>query len=662
VTKCLGAVVITGYLLTLLTSHHTLNTLKVGGPLYDQIVTGKDLVADILPPPAYLIEAYLEATLALAAQRDAAIRPEARSKIAVHGDRLKTLEADYRTRHAFWQGQELDAELKAAFLTASYEPGKRFWNIVNESLLPALSRDDASEARRLYADLSQAYQEHRAAIDRTVELANKESEHVLAEAGRQETINLALMWGVGLAVLVLVAAGAGGVLFAILGPVNRINQAMSTLSAGRNDIHIPHTTRSDEIGEMARAVDVFRANAIERERLESRMTQTRQKEIERQQGLDRHLLAFKDTITTNVEILLKEVGDLRQTSDTLLQKASEASREASASAAASTTAAAGSQAVAAATEELNASIREISTQAHSTSSIVGQTTERAKSTDAEVANLTDAVGKIETVVTLIRQIAQQTNLLALNATIESARAGEAGKGFAVVAAEVKGLSDQTAKATEEIAQQIHTVQATTESAATAVRAIGAQVGEIHHLATSVAAAVEQQQAATADIARNVNVVATGTTAAAESSRFVTEIAEHTGAEARRLAAASNQLQQVSTAVSDAVQRFIEAVSSDLSERRSATRQAAWGVVVVTRAGNRKQAKAVDISTTGMKVAVDGGIATGDTIELHIGAHRMKANVVWSGQDNCGLRFVEPISQEQLERLGLLASSPGHLAA
>jgi methyl-accepting chemotaxis protein len=662
VTKWLGTIVLAGYLMTLVTSHYALDTLKVGGEHHNRIVLGKDLIADILPPPFYLIESYLEATLALVAHRDADGNAAAREAIAGHVQNLKALEKDYRTRYAFWIEQTLPADLKEALLTASYEPGSRFWRILNENFVPALSKDDGAEARRFYADLAAAYKQHRAGVDRAVRLANAENERVTAEAARQETITVSLMWAVGLAVLLMVIGGVVGVLVAILAPINRLNGAMRTLTAGSNDIVIPYADRKDEIGEMAQSVEVFRANAVERQQLEGAMARTRAMEVARQENLDKHLLVFKEAISTNLKVLVDEVGALRETADTLLDKASEASRQARSSATACYTAASGSQAVAAATEELNSSIREIAAQANSTSTIVGQTTDMAQRTDAEVTNLMDAVAKIETVVTLIRQIAQHTNLLALNATIESARAGEAGKGFAVVATEVKGLSEQTAKATEEIAQQIHTVQSTTNAAAEAVRAIGNQVADIHHLASSVAAAVEEQQAATADIARNVNVVATGTNAAAENSKFVTEVAEHTGAEARRLAAASSQLQAVSSAVSKAVQDFIDAVTSDVNERRAASRHAVNKVLVIGRGGRQHHLRAFDVSETGIRIASIPEARQGEIVEVRFGTRSVRARVVWLDAEACGLQFAERVSRSLLAEAGLLVTEDRHRAA
>ena len=651
VTKWLGTIVLAGYLSTLVASHYTLNALKVGGPIYEKIALGKDLVADILPPPAYLIESYLEASLVIAALREG----DSDAEIAIHVEKLKALQKDYRSRHEFWLKQDLDPALKSTFLKDSYQPGERFWRVVDDAFGPALTRRDIAAAKRAYAQLTSIYAQHRAAIDKTVELANTDSEQILADAAGQETLNVTVMWLLGVAVLLLVAGGAAGVLLMILAPMNRIKQAMSELAVGHNTLDIPCVGRGDEIGEMARAVDVFRVNAIERERLEGAMEQTRRKNIARQDSMERHLAVFKETVTRNLDVLMSEVGGLRNTSEELLRAAERARSEAALSADACSTAASGSQAVAAATEELNASIRAIAAQANNTSAIVGQTTDRARTTDEEVGRLTNAVKKIETVVTLIRQIAQNTNLLALNATIESARAGEAGKGFAVVAAEVKTLSEETGKATDDIAQQILDVQGTTHTAAAAVRAIGTQVADIHHLASSVAAAVEQQQQATANIARNVGLVATGSNKASDSSRAVAEVAEKTGSEAQRLSAISDQLQAVSSAVLQAVQDFIQAVSSDLVDERDAGRQSVDRTVIVLRNTLRHTMRITDISSKGVKLSGACHFEAGDLVDVDLGYTTVQAKVAWRDDQGCGLVFTQPI---QLDRFLEASTAPG----
>jgi methyl-accepting chemotaxis protein len=425
----------------------------------------------------------------------------------------------------------------------------------------ALERQSASNETDYIAALDAA----RSTVGQRNDVAKASAERSVSQA--LPIIGVIVMLGIGAAIVISVISAND-----IVKPIRRLTGAMTQLADGAVDTAITDLDRRDEIGAMARTVEVFQVNAAERMRLEAAMQRTQDKEKLRQQSLHRHVLAFEDAITNNLEILVTEVGGLRTASHSLLRAAEQGSAEAGASATACSSAASNAQAVAVATEELDASIREIAAQANHTSSIVGEATRQTQATDREVAKLTVAVQTIDSVVTLIRTIAQQTSLLALNATIESARAGEAGRGFAVVAAEVKALSEQTAKATDEIAQQIQTVQITTDTAAAAIHVIGTQVGDIHSLTASVATAVAEQQAATADIARNVNFAATSSHQAAESSRIVIQVSQQTGAQAKSISSASDRLQAVSAAVSKAVRDFIESIASDFGERHAGDAQ------------------------------------------------------------------------------------------
>ncbi len=394
-TKIIAALVVMGAATTLFTSEYALSVLKVGGPIYERIVMGKDLVADILPPPAYLIEAYLEATLALDSQTNRGGAEPLRADLDRHSGQLKKLHDDYLERHTFWKDQPLPANLQTAFLQDSQAPGIRFWSLVGDQFLPALHAGDTAKARAIYSDISKAYTEHRAAVDKTVTMANDMNTRSEYDAARQEMIYTALVWGVGLLVLALVIAGAAGVLFGVVGAMDKIKLAMNELVRGRLDLEVANTARRDEIGEMASAVAVFREHAIERGRLNASIQETREKELMRQAALDKALLVFKDSISRNLQFLLTETDGLRDASHSLLSASGQANSEAEKSSLACAEAASSANAVAAATEELNASIREIAGQAHHTSSIVGETTQKAQSTDEEVSKLTEAVTKIE---------------------------------------------------------------------------------------------------------------------------------------------------------------------------------------------------------------------------------------------------------------------------
>jgi methyl-accepting chemotaxis protein len=449
-----------------------------------------------------------------------------------------------------------------------------------------------------------------------------------------------------LAVLVVGAALTVIIARSITVPVTALTGTMRRMAEGELDNELGGKDRGDEIGEMARAVEVFRQHSKERETLNLAVAETHAKEIRQQQELNTALQGFKKTISESIDVLLREVGGLRDVSGSLLTASGRANTEAVASSGACSEAALSAQAVAAATEQLDASIREIAGQAHQTSAIIGRTTERAQIANAEVVKLTEVVTKINGIVTLIRTIAQQTNLLALNATIESARAGEAGRGFAVVAAEVKALSEQTARATDDIAHQIQSVQLTTNGVVDAIREIVDQIGDMHGMSASVAAAVEEQQAATADIARNVQVSATSSERAAEGSRIMIEVAEQSGGGAKQVATVSDALQAISTAVSGAVDVFIGQISSDLSDRRAASRLSVERPVVLTGGGKRIEVRALDVSVSGMRTTTVDDLAKGDRVTIDFGFDRVEARVVWRTAEGCGFEFATHLSQEQ----------------
>ncbi|NFV80886.1 methyl-accepting chemotaxis protein [Magnetospirillum aberrantis] len=318
---------------------------------------------------------------------------------------------------------------------------------------------------------------------------------------------LAVVAGVLAAGLVVALVLARGIAL----PLEGITAVMRRLASGELEVVVPSTGRTDEVGEMARAVAVFKAQAEENKALHDEQETLRtQAEAGRRQALDRVADDLQNALGGVADVVKRASGGLHDTAATLNAMVDQAHGGATAVASAAEEASANVQTVAAATEELSGSITEISRQMSENTRIAAAAVDDANAADTCVAELSNAVTKIGEVVQFITAIAGQTNLLALNATIEAARAGEAGKGFAVVAGEVKHLANQTAKATEEITAQIDAVQAATGRAVGALGAITKVIGQMSAVTTAIASAVEEQGAATQEIARNVHQAAEGT--------------------------------------------------------------------------------------------------------------------------------------------------------
>ncbi|MFC7692511.1 methyl-accepting chemotaxis protein [Paeniroseomonas aquatica] len=312
-----------------------------------------------------------------------------------------------------------------------------------------------------------------------------------------------------------ILGGGGLALFLVLqgvtGPLGRLSTVADALAAGRIDATTPEIGRRDEVGAIARGLEALRGSAQRARSLEAEAAALRQAtEATQRDGrralaarVEAQLGAVVQTLAGSAQTLEANIGTLGATAeDTTLRATSVAN--------AAGLATGNVQTVAAAAEELAASVGEITRQVAQAAQVARQAVQEAGAADATVAGLSEAAQRIGDVVQLIGDIAGQTNLLALNATIEAARAGEAGKGFAVVASEVKALAGQTAKATEEISQQITAIQEATGRAVQSIRGIAGVVGQVDQIAATIAAAVEEQGAATREIARNVGEAARGT--------------------------------------------------------------------------------------------------------------------------------------------------------
>ena len=345
----------------------------------------------------------------------------------------------------------------------------------------------------------------------------------------------------------------------IIGPINGAKHCMEALTQGNLAVDVPGTDRRDEIGEMAKAVLVFKETAIERRSLEEREKAEIAAREARQQKIDEATKRFDSTVVAMLAKIKGAVEHLYTSADALSANAEQTQRQSTAVAAATDQATANVQTVSSASTELTASIHEISRQVQQSSAITGAAAEEAEGANRKIGGLAEAVQKISEVVKLINDIASQTNLLALNATIESARAGEAGKGFAVVANEVKHLAGQTARATDEIAQQIATVQQETQAAVVSIGGISGTITKINQLATGIAGAVEEQGAATSEIARNVEQAAQGTSEVASNIAGVAQAAAETGRMSQGVFKSANELLAESNTLEKAVEHFLREV-------------------------------------------------------------------------------------------------------
>lgn len=361
--------------------------------------------------------------------------------------------------------------------------------------------------------------------------------------------------------LILALGAAYAIVRSIAGPVRQMTVAMKQLAEGNLAVDVPATDFQDEVGDMAKAVQIFKDNAVERQRLEKDSRAADEGTAQRQQRIDDLIADFRGESENLLADVTDKMGGMQETASNLSDIAERTSARSNDASRASSDASNNVQTVAAASEQLGASIQEIAQQVNRTMDIVEKATNSAQSTNQQVASLAEAAQKIGDVVNLISDIAEQTNLLALNATIEAARAGEAGRGFAVVASEVKQLAEQTAKATDEIGTQINGIQSSTSEAAAAIGEIASTMEEVNSFTTNIASAVEEQDAATKEISRNIQQAATGTAEVSTNITEVTSAIVETQQVAAEMQGASSITSERSQSLKTAVDRFLSNVAA-----------------------------------------------------------------------------------------------------
>ncbi|WP_370677778.1 methyl-accepting chemotaxis protein [Pleomorphomonas sp. PLEO] len=406
--------------------------------------------------------------------------------------------------------------------------------------------------------------ECRPLLDSIQDKATKLNNAILADVASRSDQNTAVSWSSVWTTLIVI----GSIVVAVIGlavwllrggvtaPIAKLIEAMKSMQSGHYSLTIVGIDRKDEVGAIAGGLESFRNSLIEAEA--ARKAQEAAKAAE--DAAIRKRAALAESFVSRMEDLAsgfgKSSGEVSDAAKNLSATAEETARQAQAVAGAAEEAATNVQTVAAGAEELSASIQEISKQVSQSSSIARDAASEAETSAQNVQTLSQAAQQIGEVVVLISNIAAQTNLLALNATIEAARAGDAGKGFAVVAAEVKQLADQTAKATDQIGRKIGEIQAATGSTVDAISRIVRTVTNIQNSSAAIASAVEEQGAATSEIARNTQLAATGTTDVTNNISGVSTAAEMTGAASTQLMTLSDRLNEQSSTLQKEVNAFV----------------------------------------------------------------------------------------------------------
>lgn len=362
---------------------------------------------------------------------------------------------------------------------------------------------------------------------------------------------------IGLALVLIIGFFAGR---SVSRPISRITQVMAILAQGDNSVDILGMDRKDEIGEMSKAVQVFKDNAIQNKKLEAEQEeQKRQTEEEKRAMMHELANDFDANVGGIIESVASASTQLNSTAQAMSGIAEETSSQSAAVSAASEEAATNVQTVAAAAEEMSHSVSEINSQVNQASVAAKQAVTEVEKTGVQMEALAATADKISGVINMISDIADQTNLLALNATIESARAGEAGKGFAVVANEVKGLAGQTAKATEEIVSQISEIQGATKQAVVSMGDISQVIKQVDETSAAIAAAMEEQGSATQEIARNVQEAASGTEEVTRNIIGVSQASQEAGAASGQVMSAAGELSQQSEMLKVEVEKFISQI-------------------------------------------------------------------------------------------------------
>lgn len=537
-TKLFGSLLIiaTGFIIFGWYSFYTLNQLKVNGPLYNEIVLGKDLIADVLPPPEYIIESYLTAYELLENIEDTEVVSQLEEYM------INKLNREYYQRHQYWLQDSVylsgASDIRKTMCEESFLSADAFYKIIISEYLPAIKSKNAKLAGDLLnRKLKVLYSKHRKSINAVVAMSEKHNSKIEENASnaiKSRTVQLMILLlasmfvGIGIFMIVLRQ---------ILSSLSLLNSGIQDIAVERNLTKRINISSKDELGHLANVFNKFIDN------LQITIQQI-DRNAETVASAATELSAASSQIASNAEEMSTQtsaVASATEQATTNINSISSAAEEMSSS----------THTVATAIEEMSASLNEVSLNCQKELQIVATANTHAKSSTDAMDKLGSSAKSIGKVVDVINDIADQTNLLALNATIEAASAGEAGKGFAVVANEVKELAKQTAQATQEIQKQVEDIQSSTDLSIKEIESVSKVIEEVNAISQTIVRAVKEQSVTINELSRNVSGVSAG---AQDVSKNVAE-------SAAGLSEVSSTIAGVNNAVADTAKGIVQVNSS-----------------------------------------------------------------------------------------------------